>query len=832
MEIFLLLVVILFVIMIYNKQSHVDLNINQLRKEIYSLKKSEINYSAVPEPIVEKPVVVKEIFTSAPVAEQTISPIPEPIVTNLEEESISATEEIMEETQEVSVITEVPVVPVVTETPIQQVPPSYFSRTEEWEEFKRKAVEHLNATIIPTKNNETPVNKIVPENTDIEKFIGENLINKIGIAVLILGISFLVKYAIDNNWIKESGRVLVGFICGLILAGFAHKLRDKFRSFSSVLVAGSLTVFYFTTAFAFHQYHMWPQSLTFAVMVAITALAVTLSLAYNRMELIIMATIGGFITPFLVSNGSGNYIALFTYLIILNVGLVVIAYYKEWRIVQFISFVFTEIIFCSWLINYSGISGFHYKGALVFASIFYALFFTVNIILQSTRSEDRKPFDYIVLLSQNLIYYSSGIYILDQTHHSHYKGLFTAILGVVHLILTLIFSKNKKLGKLYTILLTGITLTYFTLAVPVQFQSQYITIFWGMEMLILFYLYQRSFETILKIASLILGVLMLLSYFYNWITVYGDEYGLSYKIIVNKAFLTGLFCSAILWVYFKQLYKEANHYFFPGFTTELLRIFTSLFAVLIMFIAGFAEVSHQFSNHFCDISLNLIYELIFSFSFVYALFFGFKKQLFWLNNTITIVIIAGAVLCYLFQTQSVYNTFIKIMYSHGLQLHYIALIIADALVIFIVWKLVNRLRSSIFESNDDHVFTYIIMGISTILFSIIGQHIFIQIYHCSFNRLAYAENLYQKAGITVLWSIISFIVIRYGIKNNYKPMRVSALALFALSIVKLFIYDISDVPPAGKIIAFILLGVVLLVVSFMYQKIKAIVLKEEGEKES
>ena len=79
--------------------------------------------------------------------------------------------------------------------------------------------------------------------------------------------------------------------------------------------------------------------------------------------------------------------------------------------------------------------------------------------------------------------------------------------------------------------------------------------------------------------------------------------------------------------------------------------------------------------------------------------------------------------------------------------------------------------------------------------------------------------------------MISFVIIRFGILHNYKPLRVSALALFAISLVKLFVYDISNIPPAGKIIAFILLGVVLLVVSFMYQKIKAIVLKEEEIKE-
>src|SRR5688572_4800852 len=155
---------------------------------------------------------------------------------------------------------------------------------------------------------------------DIERFIGENLANKIGIAVLVLGISFFVKYAIDKNWINETGRVGIGLLCGAILIGLAHRIRNSYRSFSSVLVGGGLTVFYFTIAYAFHQYHLIGQQPAFIIMVVITAFAVLLSLYYERQELAILATIGGFITPFLVTTGKENYIALFTYLCILNGG--------------------------------------------------------------------------------------------------------------------------------------------------------------------------------------------------------------------------------------------------------------------------------------------------------------------------------------------------------------------------------------------------------------------------------------------------------------------------------------------------------------------------------
>ena len=146
----------------------------------------------------------------------------------------------------------------------------------------------------------------IKNNPDIEKFIGENLFNKIGIAILVFGIGFFVKYAIDQNWINEYGRVAIGLSCGVILVGLAHYLRNSYRSFSSVLAGGGIAVFYFTIAFAMHQYHIIGQTAAFIIMIIITGFAVVLALLYDKLELAVIAAIGGFLTPFLVSNGSNN----------------------------------------------------------------------------------------------------------------------------------------------------------------------------------------------------------------------------------------------------------------------------------------------------------------------------------------------------------------------------------------------------------------------------------------------------------------------------------------------------------------------------------------------
>ena len=87
-----------------------------------------------------------------------------------------------------------------------------------------------------------------------------------------------------------------------------------------------------------------------------------------------------------------------------------------------------------------------------------------------------------------------------------------------------------------------------------------------------------------------------------------------------------------------------------------------------------------------------------------------------------------------------------------------------------------------------------------------------------------------KIGFPILWGLLAFLFLFIGMKKYNKTFRVISLVLIALTLFKLFTFDIKDASEAGKIIAFIILGVVLLIISFMYQKIKALLLSDEKDK--
>jgi uncharacterized membrane protein len=115
------------------------------------------------------------------------------------------------------------------------------------------------ADFVPPKPR-VPEPSFFEKHPDLEKFIGENLVNKIGIAILVLAIGYFVKFAIDSGWVGPAGRVGIGIACGAILVGIAHWLRNSYKAFSSVLAGGGLAVFYFTITLAFHQFNLFSQT--------------------------------------------------------------------------------------------------------------------------------------------------------------------------------------------------------------------------------------------------------------------------------------------------------------------------------------------------------------------------------------------------------------------------------------------------------------------------------------------------------------------------------------------------------------------------------------------
>lgn len=729
------------------------------------------------------------------------------------------------------------IVPVKPPEPVRPIPPP-IAITEPTQVTIPIIKEEKTVDPIPafTKQNEPAPepseswwHQWLSNNPDIEKFIGENLINKIGIAILVLGIGFFVKYAIDKDWIHESGRVLIGLLCGGLLIGIAHRLRNSYRSFSSVLVGGGLSVFYFTIAFAFHEYHLIAQVPAFIIMIVITAFAVLLSLLYNRMELAILATIGGFITPFLVSTGQNNFVSLFTYLAVLNTGLLTLAYFKKWNPLNFIAFGFTILIYGGWLINeLSGLGEVHYGKGILFASLFYLQFVMMQTINNLKLKKEFTNYDFSMLLAINVFFFAAGMLLLPYWDKGAYKGLFTAALSIINFIPAWYFFRRQA-DKKFVYLLIGLTLTFLSLTAPIQLDGNYITLFWSAECVLLLWFYQQSGIKLAKLASVLVGILAGISLIMDWNTIYGIVDEPHADIILNKAVITSCALAIAIIIYRKLAIKGNEDPFLQLVPLSFVKNFLLTAFILLILITGILEIVYQIPYYYFypNDQITTTYLQLWIFGYFSLLLILLPRLKIQLPDFVRMGVPILLFSIYLFWTSNSSDSFIRILEGKIPTALFNAHWLAIAFLLFIIGYSIQYFRKNQQQfSAFIKSFTWLAaLSLVTIL-SIEVQYIYVGLNFTDIEGLSYSENLYSKAGLSIVWGLTSFVFIWLGMKYKHQTLRIVALVLFGVTLLKLFLYDIRNIPPGGKIAAFILLGVVLLTVSFMYQRLKKILIDD------
>ena len=126
-------------------------------------------------------------------------------------------------------------------------------------------------------------------------------------------------------------------------------------------------------------------------------------------------------------------------------------------------------------------------------------------------------------------------------------------------------------------------------------------------------------------------------------------------------------------------------------------------------------------------------------------------------------------------------------------------------------------------------FSWAVAIVAVIVLSAEGQLLVNLLFYSPQHTLDDLERVYDKTGLPILWGLCSFACMWLGMRHKFRPLRIFSLVLFTVTLLKLFLFDIRDIPVAGKIAAFFCLGVLLLVVSFMYQRLKKIIIDHEAK---
>ncbi len=390
----------------------------------------------------------------------------------------------------------------------------------------------------------TPVPRpspVQPE-VDLESRIGSHWLNRIGITALLIGISYFLKFAFDNNWIGPAGRVTIGLIAGIAIVAWSERFRARgYQAFSYSLKAVGIGALYLSLWAAFQVYSLIPSGVAFVMMFAVTAATAAMALAQDAQILAAFALAGGFSTPLLLSTGQNREIALFLYVAILDVATLALVSFKPWRRLLVMSYAGTLSLYLGWYVTFYSRS--QLGLTLSFATLFFCVFAIAPLITLQPKRE-RALFASIPAV---LAFVNAGVYFLqayamvaevDKT----YMAWFALGLAAVYIFLSrMVHSRNLSpdASRILYYLHLAVAIGFITVAIPIRLDAHWITIGWFVEAGVLLWVANRihsDFLNVFALGALLLGVFRLLAF---------DNF-LSTQLIFNMRMATYAVAVAVL----------------------------------------------------------------------------------------------------------------------------------------------------------------------------------------------------------------------------------------------------------------------------------------------
>jgi uncharacterized membrane protein len=355
------------------------------------------------------------------------------------------------------------------------------------------------------------------EEPDLESRIGSHWLNRIGIAAVLIGVSYFLKYAFDNNWIGPGGRVTIGLLAGIAVVVWSERFRTRgYLLFSYSLKAVGISAMYLSLWAAFHVYGLIPSGVAFVAMLGVTTCTAALAVAQNAEILAAFALTGGFSTPLLLSTGQNRELELFSYVAVLDLAAVVMVARKPWRRLLVLSYLGTLLLYIGWYVEFYNRSQLNLTVA--FATLFFAIFAVAPLVALQPVGE-AAPFAAIPLF---LAFVNAGVYFLQvygmfEEIDKHAMAWFALALAAVYIFLSRQareYRPDKDNVQRLHYLHLALAIGFITIAIPIRLDGHWITIGWLVEAAVLLWLSDRirsSFLSVFAVGALVLGVLRLLA---------------------------------------------------------------------------------------------------------------------------------------------------------------------------------------------------------------------------------------------------------------------------------------------------------------------------------
>ena len=670
-----------------------------------------------------------------------------------------------------------------------------------------------------------------------EAFVGGRLLNRIGAFALILGVGFFLKHAFDNNWISESVRVLIGGAAGLLCLTGAYRAHTKdLKVFAQGLVGAGTAILYLSIYASFNFYALVPQWIAFVLMSAVTAIALAQAFFYDSLAVALLGWAGGFLTPIMLSTGHSNEVGLFTYIALLVLGLLGTLLKKDsWSVLEPLTFAATWLMYAAWYTEYY--APVDLWTTVFFVTIFWLLFHALDVLRLIRPQGEMQLLHHGVGFANGAVFFGVLYSLIDEVHHE-WMGAMTLVLGLIYVAAFLLAQRRAGLSSMASARYLLSSMALLAAATAIQFHDFTTVIVWSLEALLLIWCGLRwNLQYVWQFGV----ALLLLTASKFALTEGAIEYVniREFMFLANRrsGTLAVLTASVALSGWSMNAPAEREKRSILEWTRDALHF--SWCALLFLLLT--VETNDYFRWRMLDQSAQILDELYFTrlmvLSVVWAMCSLPLLRLGLQSKILTIAICGIGIFALAMILAAVRGIAFEPISAFAPGVNTRAITMLAVLGMLMVHERSIRSRK---ETWDWLPSILNLLQVSAVLFLLLlltgeSRDFFekqiadvaeVSRGTSQTDEITTLRNLQQLA-LSGVWLFYSLGLMAFGIWRSFRSLRIVAFALFGLTILKIFIYDLSFLETLYRIFSFIGLGIILLAVSYAYQRYKSLIFGEE-----
>lgn len=701
-------------------------------------------------------------------------------------------------------------------SPPQPPPPPPEKQASEFQSKAEEILRRIWNWIVIGEEYRTP-------GTSWEFAVATNWLLRLGIVIAVIGVGFFLKYSIEHGWIGPVARVALSVAAGVVmLAGGARLLSKPYHLLGQGLIGGGLAVLYFSMFGAFNFYHLIGMAAAFALMAVVTLTAGVMAVRFDSMLIAILGILGGYGTPIMLSTGTVNYPGLFGYMLLLGVGVLGISRRRSWPLLNYLGMLLTYFLALGAIRR-------HYTTAdfplvLAFLAAFYLLYAAVMVLRNLVEREKITLLELLGSLANTMMFFGLAYRVIAHDHPARYAALLTLALAAVNILLAYGMLARRRNDRGLLCMFLALAAMFLALTPPLAVSKQWIAASWALQGLIMLWLAGKldsRFLRLLACAAYLLAAarLVILDFHRQFGPALAvDTTWLAYvKILGARLFEMGVPIAAFggAWKLLRRppdkggLAVERSSDLASEAWQPTATIIAAVAAIGLLFVYAQFELHRTCGFFYPALAVPSMTIAWFALGlFLLAIVRTGGK--FWTLALLALVGIGSVVK-------------LLIVDLHGWDLHpgtwiYGAAYPAGlALIRLMDYSLCLGLLALAFGQLRGHELARPLgRGAGYAAIALLFAYLTLELN----TALAHFLPDSRSGGITLLWAAFALALLIVGLQRAVRSLRFIGLAIFVVVVAKVFFSDLANLDAFYRIIAFIVLGLILLGAAFIYLKFR------------